>query len=103
MKDKKVVINNPVAQYASEFCKPKTFRDRKKHVSKGQQREDMAKRIEEMHHPLHTPYARDSTWKKEVVLEDDDFISLEEVDEGDEVFDYYGGDDAHDWDYEAGC
>ena len=49
---------NPVAEHINEFNKPKTFRDRKKHPSKAQQREERQERITELHHPVHPPYKR---------------------------------------------
>lgn len=52
-------MKNPVAKNNNEFNKPKTFRDRKKHPSKKQQREDKQARIEELHHPRHEPYTRE--------------------------------------------
>lgn len=63
---------NPVAKFNNEFNKPKTFRDRKKHPSKGQQREERQQRITELHHPLHEPYERDNGWKRDAVLVEDD-------------------------------
>lgn len=39
-----------MAKFSPEFCKPKTFRDRKKHPTKKE---------EEKNHPLHEPYKRD--------------------------------------------
>lgn len=57
---------NPVAKFNNEFNKPKTFRDRKKNPSKKQQREELEKKLDELHHPAHQPYERDGEWKKEV-------------------------------------
>lgn len=65
MKDKdKNKIRNPVAKYSPEFCKPKTFRDRKKHPSDKEQYRD---------HPLHEPYDRSKSKmdKNNFLLEDE--------------------------------
>jgi hypothetical protein len=51
-------MKNPVAKNNNEFNKPKTFRDRKKHPSKKQQRQERAEKIHELHHPQHEPYER---------------------------------------------
>ena len=81
MKDKKV-INNPVAKHAPEFCKPKTFRDRKKDYSRKMKYKD-----NEMEHPVHQPYERDKEWKK--MVEDEGVISLDDVEELDDFEDDY--------------
>lgn len=62
------VKNNPVAKNMNEFCKPKTFRDRKKHPSKEMQRQERADRIGELVHPKQAPYKRD---KKILPVEDE--------------------------------
>jgi hypothetical protein len=56
-------MKNPVAKNNNEYNKPKTFRDRKKHPSKAQQRKDKADRIGELEHPKHEPYVREDRAK----------------------------------------
>lgn len=56
-------MKNPVAKNNNEFNKPKTFRDRKKHPSKAQQRKEKAERIGEAEHPKHAPYEREDKAK----------------------------------------
>lgn len=74
------MVRNPVAKFNNEFNKPKTHRDRKKNPSKKQQREELEKHIDELHHPLHEPYERDGKWKKEVVAV---IASMDETDNDD--------------------
>ena len=65
LKDKnKNKIRNPVAKYSPEFCKPKTYRDRKKHPSDKEQYRD---------HPLHEPYQRQPKLKKEYLEVEDEY------------------------------
>lgn len=47
-------IRNLVAKHAAEFCKPKTFRNRKKEYVRKQKYES-----HELEHPKHKPYQRD--------------------------------------------
>jgi len=66
VKDKR----DPVKKNMDLFQKPKTFRDRKKHPSKKQQREEQAGRIDELHHPAHKPYEREKTnWTHNVMVD----------------------------------
>lgn len=43
-------MKNPVAKNMNEFCKPKTFRNRKKEHKLGEEKRD---------HPKHQPYERE--------------------------------------------
>lgn len=51
----------------TEFEKPRKFRNRKKvHVKE-----------EELHHPVHKPYERDTSWRRHIIVGDysDDAIN----------------------------
>lgn len=65
-------MHNPVAKFNNEFNKPKTFRNRKKHPSKKQQKEDFESRKNELHHPMHAPYKRCPTNLHNLLLEEDE-------------------------------
>lgn len=64
---KNPIKNNPVAKNMNEFCKPKTFRNRKKDYARKSKYEDI-----ELNHPVHKPYKRERL---------QDVLSQEELDE----------------------
>lgn len=68
------IKNNPVAKHAPEFCKPKTFRDRKKQPSNKE---------ELRNHPLHEPYVRTKSVEN-YLLEENEWSEFEDEDEEDE-------------------
>lgn len=65
-------MKNPVAKFSNEFNKPKTFRDRKKHPSKAQQREYINEHVHELHHQDAEPYKRVNKGNMHRKLEEED-------------------------------
>ena len=51
-------MNNPVAKHANTYCKPKTFRNRKKEQKLGHG---------EPRHPKHMPYEREKLYINELL------------------------------------
>jgi hypothetical protein len=74
------IKNNPVAKHAPEFCKPKTFSDRKKHPSKKDEYRD---------HPLHEPYDRSKAKvdRNNYLIEDEENYGSWDMDAMEEEYD----------------
>lgn len=53
-------LKNPVAKFANEYNKPKTFRDRKKEAKKDGNYAE---------HPKHQPYSRETNLRHDLIAE----------------------------------